>query len=318
MSSKPDLIRFFKNVVLLFITLLACDFLIGKALSALYFSLKKGQFAQMTYSINNTSNTDVLVFGSSRAIRHYSPQLISGVTGLSCYNMGRDGQYIPFYTALEDAALRKHIPRFIIVDMNVWEFTVNYEKYEKLAALLPYARTNPEFIPYINEISDWENIKLVSRTYPFNSTLFIASHDFLLAKNLPGYESGYLPLTNSMSLREYENYRTEKNQYDLKRSKMKIEIDQKAIGYFKAFLDRAQKHNVKTFVIISPTILSEPETKEKKIIQSIAHTYPNVVFKDFSHDPTYNNQYNKFADVFHLNEQGSKEFSGQIAELLKN
>ena len=69
-------------------------------------------------------------------------------------------------------------------------------------------------------------------------------------------------------------------------------------------------------MIISPTLLKEPNTPEKQLLEQIAKKYSNVTFLDFTANTTYNNQYNKFADEFHLNKQGATEFSHQLAAYL--
>lgn len=317
MSQSKQIARFFRNLIIFCLVFFAADRLIGTILKTLYFSLKKGQYAQTTYSVDSAANKDIIVFGSSRAVRHYCPSLIQKELGLSCYNVGRDGEFMPYYTAVQDVILQKSKPKFIILDANVWEFAPNNEKYEKLSILLPYVPSHPELKKYINEISKWEFLKLNSLTYLFNSTVFISLHDFILANKLVKDDNGYLPLDREVPKQEFEDYKERKSVYDKKREKANIPIDYKAVGYYRAFLDKTKKLNIPTYVIISPTILKEPSTKEKLLIEQIAKEYPNVKFIDYSSDTTYNEKYQKFADSFHLNTEGSKEFTNDLIRKLK-
>ncbi|WP_144264052.1 SGNH/GDSL hydrolase family protein [Filimonas lacunae] len=292
------------------------DRAIGYLLHKLYFSVPKGQFAQTTYSIDS-ANQDVIILGSSRAIRHYNTSILSDKLHLSCYNAGRDAQFLPYYSAIEDVVFAKHTPKLLILDMNVWEFSPNSQKYDRLSIFLPYVQNHPELVPYIEEMGKWEKLKLYCHTYLYNSTLFIAMHDFLLGGSLPKDENGYLPLDRQMSKHDFDNYEQKKKLYDAKRAQEHIVLDQKAVKYFESMLDKARAKNVKVYVIISPTILSEPETEEKKLIGTIAQRYPNVTFLDYTHDTRYNNLYQKFADEFHLNKEGAEEYSKQLADTLK-
>ena len=60
---------FLKRLFLFIIVVIIADHLIGLLLSQLYFNQHKGQYAQTTYAIDST-NQDIIVFGSSRAVRH--------------------------------------------------------------------------------------------------------------------------------------------------------------------------------------------------------------------------------------------------------
>lgn len=312
---NADILKFAKSAVLFVIVMFLVDRLIGFSLEKLYFSLKKGQFAQTTYSIDST-NQDILIFGSSRALHHYSSPILSQKLGSSLYNAGRDGQFVPYYCALEDAIFKRKLPKLLILDVNVWEVAPNDEKYEKLSMLLPYIGRHPELNKYIKEISEWESVKLVSKTYPYNSTVFVSLHDFLFAKNIPEDDNGYFPLDRTMSKKDFDTYSIKKLTYDKKREGMKVPFDTKAIKYYEYFLNQVDSLKVPTYVVISPTILKEPSTKEKLLIENIAKRYKHVKFLDYSANPKYNNQYQKFADEFHLNAAGAQEFSEEFANYI--
>jgi len=312
-----DFIKFGKSLVIFIIVMVTVDYVIGFSLEKLYFSLKRGQFAQTTFSIDST-NQDVIIFGSSRALHHYSSPIMAEKLGTNLYNAGRDGQFIPYYCALQDAILKRKIPKLIILDVNVWEIAPNDEKYEKLSMLLPYIHNHPEFLKYIKEISEWEHIKLFSKTYPYNSTVFVSLHDFLFSESLPKDDNGYFPLDRTMSLSDFNNYKAKKIIYDDKREKMKVPFDTKAIEYYDYFLKQVDSLGIPTYVVISPTILKEPSTKEKLLIERMAKSHKYVRFLDYSSDPEYNNQYQKFADEFHLNTQGATEFSYEISDYINN
>jgi hypothetical protein len=314
---QSDIIKFVKNILLLVILIAICDQLLGYGLQSLYFSLKKGQYAQTTYSIDSTSQ-DVVIFGSSRALHHYASTLLSEELNQSVYNAGRDGQFVPYYCALQDAVLKRKKPEVIILDVNVWEMAPNNEKYEKLSMLLPYFPKHPEIQKYVKEISAWETVKLLSRTYPYNSTLFVSIHNYLFAEKLPVDDFGYFPLERTMSKADFENYSVKKKIYDAKRAKQQIPLDEKAVQYYEYFLHQADSLGIKTYVIISPTLLREPATREKLLLEEVAKKYKNVAFLDYTSSPAFNDQYTKFSDEFHLNGTGAVEFTKLLVSEIRD
>nr|WP_294893890.1 hypothetical protein [uncultured Pedobacter sp.] len=311
-----NVILFFKNLLIFLAVVFVVDWAIGLGLEKLYFSLKHGQYAQNTYALDQAS-PDILVFGSSRAQHHYSSEILSKTLGLSIYNAGRDGQFLPYYCAVQDVILQRKIPKIIILDVNVWELGPNEQKYMKLAQLLPYVAEHPILKKYTADISEFENLKLISKTYPYNSTLLISVYDHLFKDEQPIDDRGYFPLIGQVTEQMFNKYKTEKDIYDKKRATQNIKIDQHAIAYYHQFLQKTKDLNIKTYVIISPTILKEPNTEEKSLLESIAKKYSNVTFLDYATDSTYNNHYQLFADQFHLNKQGSDQFSKELANLIK-
>jgi len=314
-------IRFLVRLTAFSVILIAADRLVGFALKKIYFNQRVGQFSQTTYAVDSTRQ-DIMIFGSSRAVRHYSPAIISNASGLSCYDSGRDGLMIPYSTAIEEVSLARHIPKLIILDITPRELGIDKSKYEKLAILLPYCDEHPQFIKYIKEVSEFEAEKLFSKTYPYNSTAFILANNSLFSKSVEKDDNGYLPLHGVMTKVEMDDYSKRMTKRS-KRTHQKTEIaETKAVNYFRQFLNNAAKNKIKTMVVISPTILNnsfylDNQIVERDLIVKITSEYPNVTFLDFSTDPRFNHHPEKFDDVFHLNKKGSEEFSAIIAQHIK-
>jgi hypothetical protein len=313
--------KFLIKPVAFLAVLILFDQLVGAGFRKIYFSQRVGQFSQTTYAIDS-ARQDIMIYGSSRAVRHYSPSIISKIVGLSCYDSGRDGLMIPYSTAMEEISLNRHTPKLIILDISPRELGVDQSKYDKLSILLPYCDKHPEFIKYIREISPFEPYKLLSKTYPFNSSVFILGTNALFPKTVKKDDNGYLPLEGKMTKLEVDDYSLRMNKRYLKIKKRKDVPEEKGIRYFKTFLNNSAKRNIKTLVIISPTVLKNPfyldnQTVEKELIVKLTRQYPNVTFLDYSSDPHFNFRPEKFSDVFHLNKQGSEEFSNSVALYIK-
>jgi hypothetical protein len=299
------------------IVLLVLDVVLGWALSKLYFKQKRGQLAQTTYAIDS-ADQDILIFGSSKTLRQYSPKIISKGTGLSCYNLGRDAQKIPYCAALEEVVLKRKKPKLIILDILSRELYEDDLKYSKLWILLPYCKEHPEFVKYIADLSPYEKNKLLLQSLPYNSFLFLMLNNLIFEKYITKDELGFKPLNHSLTKEEMATLVIRKNQYDEKiRREGNIKPDQKSIQYFKEFLNRSRENNIKTFVIISPCLMQEPSFYRNSISE-ICKNYSNVVFLDGSENANYNLQNEKYADFDHLNKLGAEFYSKELNLVIQN
>ncbi len=307
---------FLKRLFLFLIVVIVIDQLLGLLLSHLYFNQHKGQYAQTTYAVDS-ANQDIIIFGSSRAVRHYSPTILSNAFGKSCYNVGRDGQMIPYYAALEDVIFNRQKPKMVIIDINSWEFFEGNSKYEKLSILLPYCHKHPELIKYLETSSPFERYKLFSAIYPFNSSLFIATNNKLFENKLSLAENGYDPLDKNMDEAgiAFTKKIIAKEKMDV--SVKTAKIDTLAMRFYKQFLQKCADAKIPTYVVISPTIAPENSSIRKDKLIEITKLYPTATFLDFSSNPNYNNHLEKFADIFHLNKKGSEEFTKELVSKIK-
>ncbi len=312
---NQGVVVFIKRLFLFIALLIVADNIIGYGLETIYFGQKKGQFAQTTFSIDSTTQ-DILIFGSSRAVRHYSPNVLSKALNMSCYNVGRDAQSLPYYAAMQEAIFTRYKPKMIIVDVNNWELAPGEAKYEKLSILLPYYRHHPELAPYLKQSGRWEGIKLLSRTYPYNSSIFILAYNFLFANKLIADEHGFAPLTGKMTSAMLDDYASRLKLNSRASAESDKIIDRKALNYYRKFLANTNTHKIKTYVVISPKVLKEPLDARNKLLKKIAQEYPNVKFIDFSDNKDYSMMYGKFADVFHLNNEGAEEFTRDLIPFL--
>lgn len=318
---KRRVIKFLLRLAAFCVILILIDRVLGFAFKKAYFSQRVGQFSQTTYAIDS-ANQDIMIFGSSRAVRHYSAPIIAKGLGLSCYNSGRDGQMIPYSAAVQEVSLKRHKPKLVILDINPWELAINQSKYEKLTILLPYCQQHPELVKYIAEVSEFERYKLFLQTYPYNSTVFILAANALFPNSVKKDSSGYLPLEGKVTQAYIANYSAGMKARLVKLTQKAEVPEDKAVAYFKKFLDNTANQHIKTIVVISPTILKDPfyldnQTVEKELVVKIARQYPNVTFLDYSSDARFNNHAEKFSDEFHLNKQGSEEFSNDLTAYIK-
>jgi hypothetical protein len=319
MKKNDPIYNLLINAAIFIVVLIALDQFLGYVVGKFYFHQKKGPFAEMTYAIDSTK-ADVLIFGSSRALHHYSTEAISKGLGMTCYNTGSNGQKLPYAAIMQQVILKRYQPRIMILDLLLWDIQIGKDKFDKLSVLLPYCQEHPELRQYISEDSKYDDIKMLSKTYPYNSFLLPGIYNNLFASKLPKTYNGYLPLNYVMDKAAYQRFVQSEKADSISYLKTPDErIDEKAVSMYRDFLTNAQKHHIKTYLVLSPFIVP-PSIRFKtklQMLKKIAAEYSHATFLDFSTDPEFTYQYIKYADEFHLNGTGAGEFSKKLVTQLK-
>lgn len=302
-SNNKYLLLLAKLVIFIFFVFVF-DFAIGKTLKYFYFKQQSGLQYRTTYSLEQTK-ADLLVFGSSRANHHYYPEAFEQELNISFYNTGRDGSYILYQYAILQGILKRYHPKIIILDFMKKEFEKEQGSYDRLSALLPYYNTHPELRPIIRLKSKFENYKLLSQIYPYNSSLLtIAIGNTEYNKKRDNNTEGYIPLKNVWTAPITSTRETN------------YEFDSIKIDTYRKFINDCRNAGVQVFVVCSPTFeKNENPDKSIQLAKEIA-LENNVHFIDYSNNPVFfNNQF--FADADHLNNEGAIEFSKMLVDELK-
>lgn len=303
-----------KSFVYKLILFMACLFVtdrtLGWILGKIYFGQTKGQLAMTTYAVQKT-HEDILILGSSRASRHYSPAILSAKTGLSVYNSGRDGEMVPYSDALLHVSLARYKPRVVILDIDPWSINLDGKKYDRLSVLLPYT-SNPEVLKQLKQYDPWLPVKIASHVYRYNSSLFISLYNILKTNSLETDDRGFLPFHNVISEEAYADY---VQRTAAERENWQVEYDKRALGLLEDFLRTSSAKKIKTFVVISPAIFKGFfNPRYVKLIRDLVARYPEVKYLDFSEKERYNSDHSLFGDPMHLNNRGAEVFSRELSD----
>jgi hypothetical protein len=307
---KKHPFSFFLIKLLILISIIyAIDFIIGNSLRYFYFKQKRGAQYLTTYSIEK-AKADILIFGSSRANHHYNPAIFEKELNMSCYNNGKDGQFIFYHCGILKSSLKRYTPKAIILDFFFGEFSSNQASYDRLSALLPYYRDHYELHTVIELKSPFEKLKLLSNIYPFNSSMLsIAGGNELFSKKVKTDINGFLPIPST---------KIWEKKIQIENDPPKYEIDTTKIRIYESFIQNCLKSKIKLYIICSPRFIKLINSDYSIILaQEIAKKY-KVPFFDFSQDTTYMNDSTLFADEGHLNNKGADLFSKTIVNILKS
>ena len=133
--------KFLLKLALFFAALIVVDRALGMVFSYMGNHAKGGYIGHHKY-VTDKTNEDILIFGSSRAIHHYNPQIITDSLGLTCYNCGQDGNGIVMQYGRWKMLSKHHLPKVIIYDIEpAFDMAVN-DNSRYIDRLKPYTGDN--------------------------------------------------------------------------------------------------------------------------------------------------------------------------------
>ncbi|MDH7446569.1 hypothetical protein [Aquimarina sp. 2201CG14-23] len=290
--------------------LLIADLVFGTVSKELFFSQETGKYARSSYAINEVE-TDILVFGSSHAHRHYIPEVFEKNLQNTAYNVGAEGQQLLYHTAMQKMILKRTTPALIILNIDGNFLYKSPAAYDRLSDLHPYYSDNKdELRPILGLQSKFIDFKLFFKAYQTNSTLIHAIRYY--ASPQLDYQ-GYRPLSGTMKPSEDNIYgKNEKGDDYIE------EIDENFLNAFKEFIENAKKHQVKLAMVTSPSLNEVDYSQNASMImmKEIAKE-ENIPFIDFYNSEPFKFNHLLFHDVTHLNNKGANMFTKRLTDTIK-
>lgn len=305
MATKADLTSLLRSSLVLVVLFFAADQAVGYYLEDLFSKQKKGEYHEISYALKNVDE-EVLIFGSSRAVRHYDPVVIQDSLKLSAFNVGKLGNTLLYSDAVFEQILSYHKPKMVILDISPIEFAkTERERGQKsmVNALLKFDHL-PMIENKIQAVSPKELIlSKLFRTYKFNSALYT-----LLVN-----DNGRSDLDETRGFEARKGVRV--TQHLVNEDNVDYQEDPLLVNTFHNFLKKARQNNIQVHVVISPTTLKQSNTSVAKI-KSITKSY-GFDFIDVSFRPEFR-EVSFYYDQTHLNETGARKFSALIGGALGN
>lgn len=294
--------NFLLKLAVFFVALIVVDRVLGMVFSYMGDHAKGGYIGHHKY-VTDKANEDILIFGSSRAIHHYNPQIISDSLGMSCYNCGQDGNGIILFYGLWQMIKQHHKPKMIIYDVTP-DFDINEgENNQRYLGWLRADYDRPGVKEIFSEIDPKEKYKMLSMLYRYNSKFMQNITDFV--HPIFAIEgNGYLPLEGKM-----DTMKIRKNNGI---SKIPT-YDQTKLEFVAKLIDDVQ--DVELSFVASPIWygMNEETFKPIKEICSKKH----IPFLDFSNNSKYVHKNQYFSDGSHLNAVGADEFTKNLIVAMK-
>ncbi|MCK9163629.1 MAG: hypothetical protein WCR29_04195 [Bacteroidales bacterium] len=302
---KKDLKLIIRNILILLTILIVIDIIVGILFTTISNKVvDKNPSTMITEYTIEKVNTDIIILGSSRANRHYSPSIIEKKLKLTTYNCGKSNQLnFNYSAAMFDALVKRYTPKLVIFDIEPIILDKAFAKeYNLPNELNHYYFKNNLFKEIVNNADPTERIKILSSMYRYNSR-FIYIFDQLLAPKNNIYH-GYVPLKNKGYKQkiQYKSYQKEG------------EIDQFIVSLLKRTIVLAKEKNIKLIFSISPQYQSSnySQTKSYKLLQQILNDQKIPLINNSN--TTLISDPNDYNDIMHLNQRGADKFSEKFAE----
>lgn len=306
MSISPDIKLLLKRMAILAVLVFIGDRFLGYGLKNLYFKQKNGAEARLTKILDSTV-ADIMVFGSSRAFHHYNPVVIQKGTGETFYNCGFDGQFLYFNSNLIKAVVHRHKPKTIIFELMMADFCYQQKSIDRLGAFYPYLDYHFELKEIPQMKGPFENLKLLSKIYPYNSNLLTLL--FGIKENKKNADiNGFIALEGS----------EDPTPQVFNPNKNVIQPNNIFIQSFESIISFCKKENIRLIVVVSPYYFKFTEKAKTLTMAEEMLKRGNTEFYDFSADTSFLNHPELFADEEHLNRKGAIEFSQKINSILNS
>lgn len=286
--------RFLIKVVIFFAVLVVVDKVSGYTFSYLSENAKGGYTGHYHYLVDKT-NEDILVFGSSRAIHHYNPQIIADSLGLTCYNCGQNGNGIVLFYGWWKLISERYHPKMLIYDITNDFDLLQFEDNHKYLGWLKEAYDRDGIKDVFLRVDSTERFKMKSQMYRYNSKWHQIVADYIYPLYIVN-DNGFYPLEGSIdSLRI-------RNNVDIYRP---YQYDELKIEFLKKLVE--EMGETKLVFVVSPTIYGQ-NVDQLKPVMDICREY-NIPLYDYSNDPKYAHNAEYFKDGSHLNAVGADEFT---------
>lgn len=293
--------KYLFQIVLFFLIVFIIDIIAGRAFSYLVNYAKGGFFGRNNYICNETCE-DILIFGSSRAIHHYNPIILSDSLCLSCYNCGQDGNGSILNYGRYQLICQRYQPQIIIYDVVPgFDYLIGDDNHKYLGWLRAYYDKNG--IPEVFEsVDSTEKYKMLSQMYRYNSKFIQIISDCL--HPLQYDMMGFRPTKKEMDIMKISN---------MTKKIVDISIDSLKFSYIERMINESK--TTKLVFVVSP-YWNGADTLQYQPIKDICLKY-KIPFLDFSNDPKYVHVNKFFYDGYHLNARGADEFTRDLVVKLK-
>ena len=294
--------KFLLKVGIFILALIIVDKALGGVFVYISQNAKGGYVGHHVY-ITDKANEDILIFGSSRAIHHYNPQIISDSLSMTCYNCGQDGNGIVLFYGLWQMIKERYHPKMIIYDVSTSFDLYEGENNQKYLGWLRMDYDRPGVKQIFTAVDPTEEYKMISMLYRYNSKFMQSITDYV--HPIFGLEgNGFLPLNGEL---DKMKVRVKESDTITERS-----VDILKLDYINKLIDEME--GVVLVFVASPMWYGAND-EDYQPIREICNKR-GISFIDFSNDKKYVHQNAWFKDGTHLNARGADEFTNDLISVI--
>lgn len=289
--------NFFLKLAIFLAIVISIDMVYGHYCDAYRTTVKAGMTNLDNIAAYGTK-ADVLIFGSSRARRHYDTRILSDSLGMSVFNCGYNSMGIEFFNFRLRQILKRYTPKVIIYDITpLFDLMYSNSKSVNIRRLKPYFFEEPAYST-IRELDFREWIKCHSATYRLHDAIADFKDD---EKNTELFFDGYAPLNGTLRIKETKHE--------------KMTPDPRKLALIDKFIRDCRSNEIQLFFVISPYYKNDMGDQAASL-RRIAGKYGVPLFDHFN-EPQYMTDTTLYWDASHLNSKGAARLSRTIASQIK-
>lgn len=254
--------------------------------------------------------SDVVFVGSSRVNTMIDNQLISKGSA----NVAKPSKHLYYNLAIIQLLQQYNkLPKSkLILNVELEDFILDNEKMllDDVYYLKYYYHTNRFIHDKINDVSIYEPIKFLSRSYLFNGENFKLFTNQL--QNICDEDiNGYYPLNSMISKQKFSN---DSSEYLFNANQ---KMNQNAFRELFNVQQICQSKKLKLYILVGPTI--QKATSDNLILKRMVQfcSKNKIELLNFSQSSTFKHFY-YWADHNHLNKKGSKIYTEMIRQRVNN
>lgn len=284
--------KFFGKLLIFLAIILAFDMAYGIIVRNYRRNVSNGMTRIDNIALYETT-ADILVFGSSRARRHYDSRIIAKALGMPTFNCGYNSMGIEFFYPRLRQILTRYTPKIIIYDVTpLYDYLKSDNKRANILSLKPFFH-DTIVGNTIRDMDYLEWIKLHSCTYRYNGELKKYIDD---QNSTTTFFDGYAPLNGTLKI-------------DVKPHGEMVE-DIGKIRLMEDFIKLCRQHDITLYFVISPYFGNDMGDQSGPL-RFISKKYDIPVFDHFN-DADYISDSTLYWDVSHFNSKGASRFTTQI------
>lgn len=159
-----------RKLITFFLCMVFVDFVFGKIFAFLKANAKTVTYVDSRY-VRDSVNADIIVFGSSRSLRHYNPYILEDSMKLKCEVCGMNSTGITVMYVRFKQLLNRYNPKIVIYDV-MPTLDVLKEDESKYIQQLRDNGNDGISTTMISMLDSNDKFKSVSQMYCNNSLLF--------------------------------------------------------------------------------------------------------------------------------------------------
>ena len=277
-----------------------------------------GDFGEWNRIVGGRINADIIVSGSSRALTHYDPRLLTSATGLSAYNIGLNGSQTDMQLARLKTYLRHNRkPLLLIHNLDAFSFQVSHGGVFDPVQYVPYLG-EPDLYEALERIDadTWKARHLPLYGYAAQDTRFgwlVGLGRWLRPSAEPTHFEGYKPRDTAWT-GEFDRFRADHP------AGVSIDVEPAGVAQMEELLRLCAAHGIRVVLAYSPEYreMQALTTNRAEIFArfaALSRQY-HATLLDFSDSPI-SSRPTFFYNSQHLNAAGAEIFTRELAARLK-